>query len=198
MCSEIYRFAPEPGAFCGPVLPGRAWPVPYNGPAEPFWCIQCGRAGTGGTHKCVPYRDCAAVGVHPTNRPRLHPQFWERPDECAAPRRGRGHARPVPHVQFWGRPDLRTRRVGNAFMRSETRPFAPEPVRSAGCRCRAGHGPAPTGCGGTIVVRPVWGRCWRSGQGSSGAVKIGYMEIQPKALATELMRMMAAKMGHRY
>ena len=29
MRSEARSFAPEPGAFCRPLLPGRAWPVPY-------------------------------------------------------------------------------------------------------------------------------------------------------------------------
>ena len=43
------------GIFCGCLLPGRAWPVPYNGPAEPFWCGGYRQARTGGTHKCVPY-----------------------------------------------------------------------------------------------------------------------------------------------
>ena len=30
MCSETCPFAPEPGAFCRPSLPGRAWPGPYR------------------------------------------------------------------------------------------------------------------------------------------------------------------------
>ena len=63
-----------------PLLPERAWPVPYNGPAERFWCGRYGQAGTGGTHLCVP-----------------QPAHLRR-----------------------------------------------NPVRFAGCRCRAGHGPAPT------------------------------------------------------
>ena len=92
--------------------------------------------------------------------PVLHPQIWERPDGCAAPRRGRGHARPVPHSQIWGYPDWCTRRVGNAFMRSEPCPFAPEP----GAFCRPVlpgrawpvpyNGPAePFWCGGYRQAR---------------------------------------------
>ena len=69
-----------------------------------------------------------------TARPVPHVQFWERPDSCAAPCRGRGHAWPVSHVQFWGRPDSCTRPVGNAFMRSEIRRFVPVPTVPHVCR----------------------------------------------------------------
>ena len=82
MRSVACLFAPQSGAFCGLSLPGRAWPGPYNGPAEPFWCGRYGRAGAGGTHKCVPYRAFAAVGVQPTNRPVPHPRIWGCPDWC--------------------------------------------------------------------------------------------------------------------
>ena len=43
MRSEIYRFAPEPGVFCGPLLPGRAWPGPYMA-----WRNHSGAAYMGG------------------------------------------------------------------------------------------------------------------------------------------------------
>ena len=81
MRSETRPFAPKPGTFRRPLLPGRAWPGPYNGPAEPFWCGGYRRPGAGGTHKCVPYRAFAAVGVHPANRPLQWPggMIWVHP-----------------------------------------------------------------------------------------------------------------------
>ena len=44
---------------------------------------------------------CRRRGASDEPAPVLHPQFWGRSDGCAAPRRGRGHARPVPHWQIW-------------------------------------------------------------------------------------------------
>ena len=105
--------------------PGMARPL--HGLAEPFWCGGYGRAGAGGTYKYVPYRvGCRHQNASDKPAPVLHPQIWECPNGCTAPRRGRGHARPVPHWHIWGCSDWCIRRLGNAFMRSGACPFAPE------------------------------------------------------------------------
>ena len=146
---------------------------PLHGPAEPFRCIRCGRAGTGGTHKCVPYR-----AGHRRRRASDKPALYytcnsgDAPTDCAAPRRGRGHARPVPHWQFWVHPDWCTRRVGNAFMRSETADLRRNPVRCANPHCRDGHGPSPT-------------MAWRNHSGApdvSGPVLTEHMNVFPTGL----------------
>ena len=155
---------------------------PLQGAAERLWCGDVGRPVPAERINAFPTGPVAAVDVHPTNRPRLHPQIWEYPDQRAAPRRGRGHARPVPHLQIWERPDSCTRPVGNTFMCSETYRFAPEPgvfhkpllpgrawpvpylVRRNHSGAFNADGPvlaerinaSPTWSGGTIPVRLMW------------------------------------------
>ena len=76
----------------------------------------------------------------------MHVHICMHCEKCTAPRRGRGHARPVPHWQFWVRPD------GCAAPGREHIYVFRNPLICAGTRCILQAFPAGTG-----MARPLHG-----------------------------------------
>ena len=110
-CREhIYVFRNPPlcaGTRCvsGATAAGPGMARPLHGPVEPFWCSDMSGL--------VPAEHINVFPTGPLPLPECIRQtgpVWclqirGRPVRCTAPRRGRGHARPVPHLQIWGFPD---------------------------------------------------------------------------------------------